>query len=107
MNRSPWILRIPALCLALTLALVLGACSTTSSTGTKVDDAEITAKVKAKLAADGDINPFNIDVDTNEGEVTLQGRVKKEETRTKAEHYARGTRGVKRVINLIKVGDNG
>ncbi len=107
MNRNSWILRIPVLCLALMLALALGACSTAKSPGTKVDDAEITAKVKAKLAADGDINPFNIDVDTNEGEVTLQGRVKKEETRTKAERYARGTNGVKRVINLIKVGDNG
>ena len=105
MNRNPWMLRVPVLCLALMLAL--GACSTTKSPGTKIDDAEITAKIKAKLAADGDINPFNIDVDSNEGEVTLQGRVKKEETRTKAEHYARDTDGVKRVINLIKVGDSG
>ena len=73
--------------------------------GTQVDDAAITASVKAKLAADGDINPFNIDVDTNEGVVTLQGRVDKEEARTKAEQLARETDGVKRVINLVKVGD--
>jgi osmotically-inducible protein OsmY len=57
--------------------------------------------------ADGDINPFNIDVDTNEGVVTLQGRVEKEEARTKAEQLARETDGVRRVINLVKVGDNG
>ena len=105
MNRNNWLLRAQVVCLALVLALALGACSSTKSAGTQVDDAAITAKVKAKLAADGDINPFNIDVDTNEGVVTLQGRVAKEEARTKAEQLARDTEGVKRVINLVKVGD--
>lgn len=103
MNRNQWMLRVPAICLALMLALALGACSTAKSPGQNVDDAAITAKIKAKLAADGDINPFNIDVDTNLGEVVLQGVVKKEDTRRKAEQYARDTDGVKRVRNLIKV----
>jgi hyperosmotically inducible protein len=107
MNRNQWMLRGPLICFAfaLTMALALGACSSTNSAQPQVDDAAITAKVKAKLAADGDINPFNIDVDTNLGVVTLQGRVKRNETRTKAEQYARQTNGVKRVINLITVGD--
>ena len=103
--KNSTVLRVPVIGLALVLALVLGACSSTRTVGTQVDDAGITAKVKAKLAADGDINPFNIDVDTNEGVVTLQGRVAKEEARTKAEQIARDTDGVKRVINLVKVGD--
>jgi len=107
MNRNQMLLRVPVVCFVLILALALGACSSTKTTGTQVDDAAITAKVKAKLAADGDINPFNIDVDTNEGVVTLQGRVAKEEARTKAEQLARDTDGVRRVINLVKVGDNG
>lgn len=107
MNRNNWLLRAPVVCLALVLALALSACSSTRSVGTQVDDAAITATVKAKLAADGDINPFNIDVDTNEGVVTLQGRVAKPEARSKAEELARETSGVKRVINLVKVGDNG
>jgi hyperosmotically inducible protein len=99
-------LRIQVVCLVLVAVVVgLSACSSTRSAGTQIDDAAITAKVKAKLAADGDINPFNIDVDTNEGVVTLQGRVAKEEARTKAEQLARDTEGVKRVINLVKVGD--
>jgi BON domain-containing protein len=105
MNRNNWLLRVPVVCLALVLALAVGACSSTQTVGTQVDDAAITAAVKAKLAADGDINPFNIDVDTNEGVVTLQGRVEKAEARTKAEQLARETDGVKRVINLVKVGD--
>jgi len=103
MNKS--MLRITVVGLALVIALGLAACSSTRTAGTQVDDAAITAAVKAKLAADGDINPFNIDVDTNEGVVTLQGRVAKEEARTKAERHARETDGVRRVINLIKVGD--
>ncbi|HEV8578126.1 MAG TPA: BON domain-containing protein [Thermoanaerobaculia bacterium] len=105
MNRNNRLLRVPVVCFVLVLALALGACSSTRTAGTQVDDAAITAAVKAKLAADGDINPFNIDVDTNEGVVTLQGRVEKEEARSKAEQLARETDGVKRVINLVKVGD--
>ncbi|HEX3130363.1 MAG TPA: BON domain-containing protein [Thermoanaerobaculia bacterium] len=105
MNRMT--LRASLVCCAVMVLLALGACSSTRSPGTQVDDAAITAAVKAKLATDGDINPFNIDVDTNEGVVTLQGRVEKEEARTKAEQLARETDGVKRVVNLVKVGGNG
>jgi hyperosmotically inducible periplasmic protein len=107
MNRNQLLLRVPVVCFVLILALALGACSSTKTVGTQVDDAAITAKVKAKIAADGDVNPFNIDVDTNEGVVTLQGRVAKDTARAKAEQLARDTEGVRRVINLIKVGDNG
>jgi hyperosmotically inducible periplasmic protein len=103
MNKS--MLRISVVCLALVLALGFTACSSTRTPGTQVDDAAITSAVKAKLATDGDINPFNIDVDTNEGVVTLQGRVEKSEARSKAEQLAKDTDGVARVINLIKVGD--
>ncbi len=98
-------LRVSLVCFAMVALLALVACSSTRSAGAQVDDAAITAAVKAKLAADGDINPFNIDVDTNEAVVTLQGRVAKEEARTKAEALARETDGVKRVVNLVKVGD--
>lgn len=83
--------------------LSFGACSSTQSAGTQVDDAAIVSKIKAKLTADGDVNPFNIDVDSNNGEVTLQGTVEKDMARTRAEQLARETEGVVRVINLIKV----
>jgi osmotically-inducible protein OsmY len=105
MNMNRLTLRASLVCFALAILLTLGACSSTQTVGTQVDDAAITASVKAKLAADGDINPFNIDVDTNEGVVTLQGRVDKNEARVKAEQLARETDGVRRVINLVKVGD--
>jgi hyperosmotically inducible periplasmic protein len=90
------------------LALVsLTACQSTQTTGEAVDDGVIVTKVKSKLAADGDINPFNIDVDSNDGVVTLQGTVAKSEARSKAEQHARDTEGVVRVINLIKVEPSG
>lgn len=73
--------------------------------GIVIDDVLINARVKAALAADSAINPFNIDVDTNDGVVTLQGRVEREGTRTRAEKLARQIAGVRRVVNLIRVGE--
>lgn len=87
--------------------LALGACSSTQTTGEQVDDGMIVSKIKAKLTADVEINPFNIDVDSNSGEVTLQGTVAKDLAKTRAEQLARETEGVRRVINLIKVEPQG
>jgi len=99
--------RIPLVVLALAALLTLAsACKSTVPVHTQVKDSEITAKVKAKLAASGEVNPFNIDVDTNEGQVTLQGRVAKDSAKVEAERLARETEGVRGVINLIKVGDH-
>jgi len=104
MNRLP-VVTLAVVVVVAVMMMSLAACSSTRSPGRQIDDATITTKVKAKFAADGDINPFNISVDTKEGVVTLTGRVKKEEARTRAEQLARDTNGVTRVINLVKVGD--
>jgi hyperosmotically inducible periplasmic protein len=107
MNRNHSLERIPLLVLALAALLaVASACKSTVPAKVQIKDAEVTSKIKAKLAASGEVNPFNIDVDTNEGEVTLQGRVAKESAKVEAERLARDTEGVRRVINLIKVGDH-
>ena len=73
--------------------------------GERVDDATITARVKAKLAASSQLNPFDIQDNTVEGEVSLTGRVATEAERTEAERLARETDGVRRVRNLVEVGD--
>jgi len=73
--------------------------------GQSVDDSVITTKVKSKLAADGDINPFNIDVDTRNGIVTLTGRVNNTTEKKEAEQIAIGTDGVQKVENRLAVGD--
>lgn len=66
-------------------------------------DAAITAKVKAKLAADPEVNALRIDVDTAAGVVTLSGSAASEALRLEAEKLARGTEGVRDVRNVIQV----
>ncbi len=67
-------------------------------------DAAITARVKARLTADPEINSFQIDVDTIDGKVTLSGKVPTEHVRDEAEHLARTTEGVAEVTNRLEVG---
>jgi hyperosmotically inducible protein len=103
------ILHATVLCMLVCACLapvVVAGCRTAEPAHIQADDASITSKIKAKLALDSDINPFNVDVTTNQGVVTLQGRVKTEEARETAERYARETDGVQRVVNLVKVGDS-
>lgn len=71
--------------------------------GPVLDDAAVTAKVKARLTADPEINPFHIDVDTINGRVTLSGVVKSEEISAEAEKLAIRTEGVKEVVNRLQV----
>jgi hyperosmotically inducible protein len=95
-----------SLTLAALLAVVLttAGCATTQSPGEQVGDAELATRVKAKLAADPQVNPFNIDVDASDGVVSLKGRVDDAETRTEAGRLAADTSGVVRVDNTITVG---
>jgi len=85
--------------------LVLGGCASTQSVGTQVDDAAIKTLVIARLATNGNTNPFEIDVAVNEGVVHLTGLVDEAEDRSEAEREARSVEGVSRVINDLKVGD--
>ena len=92
-----------ALVLALTMTTV--ACSTTQSASGQVDDSELASKVKAKLAADPEVNPFEIDVDVNDGVVRLSGVVETAQDRDEAGRLAADTSGVVRVDNELTVGD--
>lgn len=84
-------------------ALERGAAQVEAEVGPILDDAAITARVKAKLIADPEINSFHIDVDTVDGRVALNGKVSSAEQRAEAEDLARGTQGVRQVVNLIQV----
>ena len=66
-------------------------------------DALLTAKVKAQLAADAEVNPFEIEVTTEDGVVTLTGTVDETIDRERAEHLARTTVGVRSVVNRLEV----
>jgi len=84
-------------------ALERGAERIEAEVGPVLDDASITAKIKAKLIADPEVNSFHIDVDTVDGRVALNGKVASAELREEAEDLARGTTGVRQVVNLIQV----
>ena len=68
-----------------------------------LNDAGVTARVKAKLIADPEVAGFQIDVDTLEGRVTLNGKVASADQKVEAEKLARHTDGVTEVVNLIQV----
>jgi len=68
-----------------------------------LDDASITAKIKTKLVADPEVKAFQIDVDTVDGRVALNGKVSSADQRAEAEKLASHTEGVKSVVNLIQV----
>lgn len=93
--------------LALAALFLLGttACSGNQTAGERMDDAWITSKIEAKLAADPEVSAFNVDVDTDDGVVRLSGVVKTSRARNEAADLARNTEGVKRVRNDISVGE--
>lgn len=68
-----------------------------------LDDANVTAKIKAKLIADPEVAGTHIDVDTVDGQVTLNGKVASADQKAEAEKLASRTEGVKGVTNLIQV----
>lgn len=84
-------------------AIERGARQVEAEIGPVLDDAAITARVKTRLMRDPEINSFHIDVDTVDGRVALNGKVSSAEQRTEAEKLARGTQGVRQVVNLIQV----
>jgi osmotically-inducible protein OsmY len=75
--------------------------------GQKVDDAKITASVKAKLVADQAKSLVHVDVDTRNGMVHLQGSVPTERDKMQAEQLAKATDGVVSVQNDLVVSGTG
>jgi osmotically-inducible protein OsmY len=69
----------------------------------RLADAAVTARVKARLLADPEVNGLEIDVDTVNGVVALNGRAHTLDQRAEAEKLARGAEGASDVVNLIQV----
>lgn len=88
------------------LILALVACAPTAKregAGEYVDDALITTKVKAALAADPDVKATEVNVETFKGMVQLSGFVSSRESIQKAIDLARGVSGVRGVKNDMVV----
>ena len=73
------------------------------SVGSYVDDAGITAAVKAKFAEDKTVAATAISVETMKGTVQLSGFAKSQAEKDRAESLARGVKGVTSVRNSIVV----
>lgn len=76
---------------------------TTAKATQVVEDPAITAAVKSKLLADKTVSGLKIDVDTKDGVVTLNGSADTKAESQRAVKLARGTSGVKRVVNNLTV----
>lgn len=71
----------------------------------KAADASITAKIKTAYIFNRHLNSFRINVDTDDGNVVLQGAVRSEIEKDLAAEIAKNVQGVKSVRNELKVGD--
>jgi len=68
-----------------------------------VSDDVIYDQVRVKLASDRDTGGDNIDVKVNQGVVELGGKVRSDSAKSKAEKIAKKVKGVKKVVNQLKV----
>ena len=66
-------------------------------------DGWITTKVKVKLLSDEIVEGHDINVDTTDRRVTLQGRVENQAQKERAESLARTIEGVREVRNLLVI----
>lgn len=74
-----------------------------SEAGKAIDDATVTTKVKSALITAPDLKAGDIDVETTNGVVTLEGIADSAESRQKAAQVASNIEGVKAVKNQIVV----
>ena len=72
-------------------------------TGDAISDAAITTAVKTKFLADSAVSGLKIDVDTNNGVVTLNGTISNAAEGRRALEIARDTDGVKSVKDNLKI----
>jgi hyperosmotically inducible periplasmic protein len=72
-----------------------------------LEDAALTARVKARLIAAPDLGGFRIHVSSRNGQVTLTGTVSSAENRLDAEKITRRTEGVREVVDQLQVGPVG
>jgi len=76
--------------------------STKRTAGTYVDDSAITAKIKSKMIGDSVVKAHEINVDTFQGNVQLNGFVDNDQQKSRAEEIARNTSGVVNVQNNLQ-----
>ncbi|MEE9226681.1 MAG: BON domain-containing protein [Acidobacteriota bacterium] len=100
--------RIPSLLLPI---LVLSAAAPVlparAESASRIDDAVITGKVKTAILLNRHLDSFRINVETENGVVTLKGLVRDEPLQELAGEIARSVGGVDRVVNDLKIDREG
>lgn len=91
--------------IAIAIALLVGVvgCAARQSIVER-DDASITTDVRARFAADAQVSPLKVAVDTKGGIVHLTGTVATDEDRNSVERIARESPGVHSVDNDVRFG---
>jgi hyperosmotically inducible periplasmic protein len=90
--------------LLLFAGLLIAGCRTNETPAAQVNDLEITASVKSKLASDLGLSSVpNISVNSTNGVVTLSGPVDSAATKQKAEQIAQNVPKVRQVVDNLQV----
>ena len=84
------------------MALLCVVCAPLGAQKSNPDDV-LVDKVRVKLAGDAVVKGANLDVTVKDGVVTLLGKVEQEKQKHRAEHLARKVKGVKSVVNELRV----
>jgi hyperosmotically inducible protein len=93
-----------ALALSLALACALVGCRTNETPRQQVDDLEITANIKSKLASDVGLSTVpDVSVNSTNGVVTLSGSVDSAATKSRVETIARNVPKVTSVVDNLQV----
>lgn len=96
-----------SLILSLALACTLIGCRTNETPRAQVNDLEITANVKAKLASDVGLSTIpDVSVNSTDGIVTLSGSVDSADTKARVEGIARAIPKVVRVVDNLQIASN-
>jgi len=69
-----------------------------------VDNATLTTKVKAALAADAGLSTLKLKVKSNDGVVTISGAVPSQQQKDEVQRVATSVHGVTNVQNNVTVG---
>lgn len=69
-----------------------------------VSNATLTARIKSQLLINSNTSGLSIDVDSDQGKITLSGQVDSEQEKGLAEQIVRNTSGVRSVNNQLTVG---
>lgn len=85
------------------LLILVGCLLAAACQAREVDDAALTAKVKAALITDGRVSATRVSVESANGVVTLKGEVPTSQEKQAAEQAARTVEGVKSVRNEVTI----